>query len=194
MAFADHAARRAGFEALALPLAPLLRGVARRLTGRREAADDLVQETFLRAYRTFDGFTPGTNARAWLLTILYSIHANARDAQRRTAGTMSIEEMEDRFEREVEIADEAALRSIEENPRLTWEGSDVERALAALPDPFRTAVVLVDLEDLTYDEAADVLGCPVGTIRSRLARARRALAASLLAAAGRRPESPREAP
>jgi RNA polymerase sigma-70 factor (ECF subfamily) len=179
--------RRTEFEQVALPLASSLRSVARRLTGRREAADDLVQETFLRAYRTFDNFVPGTNARAWLFTILYSIHANARQRQHTAAGTMSIEEMEERFERTVEIADDAALRCILENPRLAWEGSAAEQALAALPEPFRTAVVLVDLEDMTYEEAAGVAGCPVGTLRSRLFRARKALAVALADWARQRP-------
>ena len=175
----DGAERRRTFERIALPLAPGLRAAARRLTRPAEAADDLVQETFLRAYRTFDSFVPGTNARAWLFTILYSIHANASQKQHTARGTVSMNEMESRFERGLEFPDPKAHHAVLDNARLAWDGSEAQRALAALPDPFRSAVVLVDLDELSYEEAAEVLGCPVGTLRSRLFRGRRVLAVAL---------------
>jgi RNA polymerase sigma-70 factor (ECF subfamily) len=121
---------RAEFEDWALPIAPALYRTAHRLSRRPEDARDLVQETYLRAYRTFGNFQPGTNVRAWLFTILYSILNN-----------------------------ESALRS--------------------LPEEYRAAILLVDVEDLSYEEAAEILSCPVGTLRSRLHRARKLLFAAL---------------
>ena len=175
----DRSDRRLEFERVALPLAPSLRASARRLTRPAEAADDLVQETFLRAYRTFDSFLPGTNARAWLFTILYSIHKNASRKHHTSLGTVSMNAMEERFERGLDFPDPEAHRAVLDNPRLVWDGSEAQQALAALPEPFRAAVALVDLDDLSYEEAAEVLGCPVGTLRSRLFRGRKVLAVGL---------------
>lgn len=176
--------RRNRFEVLTMPLMRPLFAFAVRLTRHKEEAGDLVQETFLRAYRTFDNFQPGTNARAWLFTILYSIHVNEAKRRSRRLVTVSIEGVEDSGP--IEIADWSGVTQILTNPAIDWEGSEVERELAALPEPFRQAVVLVDLGELTYEEAAHVAGCPVGTIRSRLARARRQLATRLRDLARRR--------
>lgn len=178
---ADHPARRRrdAFEELAVPLLPALSGTARRLLRDSSAVSDLVQETLLRAYRTFDNFAPGTNAKAWLLTILYSVFNNSYRKGIRERTTMSIEEYEARFDRALEIADPEAHRAIAENPSLSWGRSEVERAFDRLPEPYRTAVALVDIEELSYEEAAAALECPVGTLRSRLFRGRRALAAEL---------------
>lgn len=173
---------REQFEALAMPLAPVLYRTARRLVGEVQA-EDLVQETFLRAYRTFGNFRPGTNGKAWLFTILYSIVANWRRSSRRTPQATPIQAMEEKLEREVAIVDQRAWREILDNPRLSWQGSEVERALEQLPAPFRLAVLLVDLEDLSYEEAASVLSVPLGTLRSRLFRGRRQLADKLHALA-----------
>lgn len=165
-------ARRDRFEAVALAHAPRLRGAARRWLRNDAAADDAVQETFLRAYRTFDSFQPGTNARAWLFTILYSVCANehARNRARKLVP--------------LDATPEALLQSDRETPRelshRATQKSEPERELAVLPEPFRSAVILVDLEELTYHEAASALGCPVGTLRSRLSRGRQALAKKLL--------------
>ncbi len=133
----------------------------------------------MRAYRTFDSFVPGTNARAWLFTILYSIHANVSQKQHSSRATVSMNEMEERFGRGLEFPDPDAHRAVLDNVQLAWNGSEAQRALAALPDPFRSAVELVDLDEFSYEEAADVLGCPVGTLRSRLFRGRKALAVAL---------------
>jgi RNA polymerase sigma-70 factor (ECF subfamily) len=181
---AAHQERRARFEALAVPLMPSLYAFALRLTRRSEEAGDLVQETYLRAYRTFENFRPGTNERAWLFKILHSIHINEAKRRGRRPPTRSIEGADD--EGPMEIADWSGVTEILTNPTIDWDGSEVERELAALPEPFREAVVLVDLGELTYEEAADVAGCPVGTIRSRLARARRRLATRLQDLARRR--------
>lgn len=160
-----------------MPLMRPLYGFAARLTRRADEAGDLVQETFLRAYRTFDNFRPGTNARAWLFRILYSIHVNQARSRQRRPTTLSMEGAGE--DEPMEIADWSGVTEILTNPAIDWEGSEVERELSALPGVFRQAVVLVDLGELTYEEAAEVAGCPVGTIRSRLARARRQLATRL---------------
>lgn len=175
---AAGAGRRAAFEAEALPHLERLHRTARRLALRPEDAADLVQETFLRAYRTFDGFTPGTNCRAWLFKILYSVFVNRYHRQLRAPQEASLDALEARFERALTAPDWAApFLALESGP---WgEGADVGAALGALPTEFRAAVVLVDLEELTYEEAGKAMGCPIGTVRSRLARGRKLLAAML---------------
>jgi RNA polymerase sigma-70 factor (ECF subfamily) len=174
-----NAARRRDFEALALPLGPSLRATARHLVRDSSAADDLVQEAFLRAYRSFDRFEPGTNIRAWLFTILFSVVVNAYRKARIEQDTVSIAELEARFDRGLELADPTAHLAIVENVSRVHDAVRVNQALAALPEPFRSAVVLVDIQEFPYEEAAAVIGCPIGTLRSRLFRGRRAIAALL---------------
>jgi RNA polymerase sigma-70 factor (ECF subfamily) len=157
--------RREEFEATALPFARTLYATALRLTGRAEDALDVVQETFLRAYRTFASFRPGTNPKAWLFTILRSVSANRWRQRQRQPTLVPLQDWEERF------GPIAAKGAPTEEARI----EEVWRAIGALPEEFRHAVLLVDVEGLTYEEAATALGCPVGTIRSRLARGRRAL-------------------
>jgi RNA polymerase sigma-70 factor (ECF subfamily) len=167
------------FEAIALPLAASLYRTAMRLTGRAEDAADLVQETYLRAFRTFSSFQDGTNAKAWLFTILWSIVSNDRSRRSRDGTVVSIEELEARLDRELEVADWRGYREMMDRTGASWNSEEVTSALEGLPVDHRAVVVLVDLEDLSYEEAATILGCPVGTVRSRLFRGRRALAARL---------------
>lgn len=151
---------------------------ARRLSWDDDAAADLVQETYLRAFRTFDSFRPGTNCRAWLFTILYSVHINRWRKAKRELDPMPVEEIEERYSRWVEapgVEDPLADVTVW---GMDWS-RDVEAALASLPETFRSAVLLVDVHELSYEEAAAALDCPVGTVRSRLFRARRLLAAAL---------------
>ncbi len=136
----------------------------------------------MRAYRSFDAFEPGTNSRAWLFTILYSV-CNDHHRRERIRAAQSIEDFEERFGRPLAIEDPRAQRAILEQPELGWRGTDAERALSELPEPFRRAVELVDLAEFSYEEAAQVVGCPVGTLRSRLFRGRRALASVLVESA-----------
>jgi RNA polymerase sigma-70 factor (ECF subfamily) len=170
--------RRARFEVTALPHLRRVHYAALHLSRRPDEARDLVQETFLRAYRTFDGFTPGTNARAWLLTILYSVFANRYRKAQREPLAVPLEEGEAQFE-------SALARAGAPYGSRGWEGlpaaagPEVERALAGLPEPYRDAVLLVDVQELTYEEAAAVLDCPIGTVRSRLFRARKLLFVAL---------------
>jgi RNA polymerase sigma-70 factor (ECF subfamily) len=168
--------RRRAFEAEALPHLPRVYAAARRFGRAGTEAEDLVQETFLRAYRTFDNFERGTNARAWLLTILHSIAANRR--RRHSPEAWPDDELERRAAASAEVDWEAPQLAAATAGK--WgAGETVGSALDRLPEGFRAAVLLVDLEGLTYEEAATALDCPIGTVRSRLARARRRLAAEL---------------
>jgi RNA polymerase sigma-70 factor (ECF subfamily) len=188
----DSETKRAEFEATALSLMRALYNTARRLTRAGGEADDLVQETYLRAYRTFESFTPGTNCRGWLLTIMYSVFINHYHKSRRRPPTLSIHDLEERFQTYLESSDDPGevaatveVRGIRMNP-------EIDDALQQLPEEFRAPVLFVDVEGLSYDEAAAVLGCPVGTIRSRLYRGRRLLFVALkdyAAAMGFRGES-----
>lgn len=153
---------------------PAVYRAAYRLTRREDDARDLSQETMLRAYRTFDSFQSGTNARAWLLTIVYSVFVNKYHRERRQPAQLSIEDAEARFSQALVATETQPL-----TPGVVWTDSEVEAALAELPLPFRATVLLVDVEELTYEEAAVALECAVGTVRSRLFRARRLLAAAL---------------
>jgi RNA polymerase sigma-70 factor, ECF subfamily len=163
--------RRAAFEAVALPNAPALYRTARRFTSPPEDPRDLVQETFLRAYRTFDNFREGTNAKAWLFTILYSILSNRWQQTSRSPEEVSIDDLSPRFAGAIAVtaaAERSLLTRLDASP-------EVDAALRGLSEPFRAVVLLVDVEEMTYEEAAAALACPVGTVRSRLARARKLL-------------------
>ncbi len=153
------------FETEALPHLRALYGTAYRMTRNAHDAEDLVQETFLRAYRGFDRFEAGTNIRAWLFTIL---HRARTDAFRRAGRSPRTVEM---------VGDGPAVPAPQE--ALASGAEDIERALLALPEVFRVAVVLRDVEDLSYDEIAGVLDIPIGTVMSRIHRGRALLRAAL---------------
>ncbi|HEY8226936.1 MAG TPA: sigma-70 family RNA polymerase sigma factor [Pyrinomonadaceae bacterium] len=161
---------RARFEATALPFIKSIYNAALCLTHRPEDASDLVQETYLRAYRTFSNFAPGTNCKAWLFTIMYSIFVNRYRKQHAEPEPVSLEECEEKFHR--------ALATTQWDPltQNTAEiGTEVNQALSQLPESFRLAVLLVDVEEMSYEEAAAILNCPLGTLRSRLFRGRKLL-------------------
>lgn len=161
-----------------MPLMPMLHRAALRFTHCPDLAADLVQESLLRAYRGFDGFQPGTHFKAWLFKILYSTFVNSYHKVRREAMVTSLEGLEERFEKTLEVPDWDAYREVLRSAEPTWSAA-VVRAVEALPEPYRVAVLLVDVEELSYEEAASVAGCKLGTLRSRLFRARRALALDL---------------
>jgi RNA polymerase sigma-70 factor (ECF subfamily) len=162
---------RREFETCALPLAPALYHTALRLARQPADAQDLVQETMLRAYRTFANFQPGTNARAWLFTILYSVFSNRYRREMRTRAHLPLDAPDEQF---ANLA--ADLSPTQEDRLLAAETSpEVDEALARLPEEFRSALLLVDVAELSYEEAAQALGCPVNTVRSRLFRGRKAL-------------------
>ncbi len=175
----EDGSKRELFEATAIPFMRALHNTALRLTHDPQDAADLVQETFLRAYRTFASFTPGSNCKAWLFTILYSIFINQYHQAKRRPGMESVEELEERFHHFVQAPGDPAsdITTVE---AWGWRWSpEVERALRQLPEDFRVPLLLVDVEGLSYEEAASVLRCPVGTVGSRLYRGRMALFAML---------------
>jgi len=153
------------FEREALPHMKSLYATAYRLTRNAADAEDLVQETYLRAYRAFEGYTPDTNARAWLYTILYRVRA---DHYRRVGRSPQTVELEGEGPG-VAPPQEALARGQEE----------VARALAALPESFRSAVVLRDMQDFSYEEIASILEIPIGTVMSRIHRGRALLRKAL---------------
>ena len=165
----------ARFEAVALPFMNALYNKALHLTRSPEDAGDLVQETFLRAYRTFANFAEGTNCKAWLFTILYSIFVNQYRKAQRKPDTVSIDELEETYHRGLADPQWDEDFAVLAGSELDWQGPEVSQALGKLPEDFRAAVLLVDVEELSYEEAAAALSCPVGTLRSRLFRARRVL-------------------
>jgi RNA polymerase sigma-70 factor (ECF subfamily) len=146
------------FEREALPHMKSLYATAYRLTRNAADAEDLVQETFLRAYRAFEGYTPDTNARAWLYTILYRVRA---DHYRRVGRSPQTVELEGEGPGVAPPQDDLA-RGQEE----------VARALNSLPECFRSAVVLRDMQDFSYEEIASILDIPMGTVMSRIHRGR----------------------
>ena len=170
---------RRQFEETALPLAGILFRVARRLTGSSDDAEEVVQETFLRAYRTFENFESGSNCKAWLFTILYSIVKNRYRKSGRRGPETSLAELEERepqrLESEAWGSHREVLRGLDEH-RVSAQIID---AFAELPPAWRMIVLLVDVEDLSYEEVSQVLECPVGTVSSRLYRARHLLFESL---------------
>jgi RNA polymerase sigma-70 factor, ECF subfamily len=171
----EKQAAAARFEAAALPFMDALYNQALRLTRHSEDASDMVQETYLRAYRTFANFKEGTNCKAWLFTILYSIFVNKYRKHQREADTVSIEELEQTFHRTLTDGDWEKKFVALTRPELDWQEPELSQALAKLPEDFRAAVLLVDVQAFTYEEAAAALKCPIGTVRSRLFRARRML-------------------
>jgi RNA polymerase sigma-70 factor (ECF subfamily) len=161
---------RLGREALAY--ADALHNLARYLTGKESDAEDLVQETYMRALRAADQFTPGTDLKAWLFRILRNTFVSMYRRQRHNPTVGGLDTVEPMVPA---VADETWLRDDMELDRLRkLVGEEIEAALMSLSEEGRT-VVLLDLEGLTEGQAAEVLGCPVGTVKSRLSRARRAL-------------------
>ena len=150
--------------------------VALRLTRNRAEAEDVVQEAFLRAFRSFHRFNPGTNCRAWLFTILRNVFLNRVRAQGREVLEGEIGGVD-----QVEAMVDPQLGvNPEERFLQTVLHGDVDRALTTLPLPFREALMLVDIEGLTYREVAEIVGCPIGTVMSRLSRGRALLRRALV--------------
>ena len=164
------------FERVALVHLDALYHVALRLTRNRAEAEDVVQEAFLRAFRSFHRFNPGTNCRAWLFTILRNVFLN----RVRTQGREVLEGEMGGLDQAEMMADAQVETNPEERLIQTVLHGDVDRALTALPLPFREVVMLVDIEGLTYREVAEIIGCPIGTVMSRLSRGRALLRRALL--------------
>ncbi|HET9460680.1 MAG TPA: sigma-70 family RNA polymerase sigma factor [Gaiellaceae bacterium] len=171
---ATQARDRARFEEEALSLADQVYRVARRLVGSREEAEDLVQETYARAFRSWSSYTAGTNMRAWLLRILTNLNVDRGRKIQRTPQTQPLEESDYYLANKMaSAAGEDVLESDDVVERLSQDS--VVKALSDIPPQFRDVVVLVDIGDFTYADAAQILDIPIGTVMSRLHRGRRAL-------------------
>ena len=169
---------RVRFEEEALELADQVYRVARRFVPTREEAEDLVQETYARAFRSWQSYTPGTNLRAWLLRILTNLNVDrGRRLQRRPDETPLEETDYYLANRMAESAGEQVLDQERVVERLSQDS--IVTALSSLPDDFRDVVVLVDIGDFSYADAAQILDIPIGTVMSRLHRGRRQLKANL---------------
>lgn len=147
------------FESEVMPHARSLYGTALRLTRNPQDAEDLLQETLLRAYRGFASYRPGTNVRAWLFTILHRVRTDMLRKRGRSPQT-------------TELTDDGPAVNPEHEARLTAGSEDVQRALAGVPEVFRSALVLRDVEEFSYEEIAGILEVPVGTVMSRIHRGR----------------------
>ena len=175
---AGEARDRVRFEEEALELADQVYRVARRMVGTREEAEELVQDTYARAFRSWRSFTPGTNMRAWLLRILTNLNTDRGRKLQRTPDLQPLEESDYYLANKVAAVEgEQALDQERVVERLSQGG--VVDALAALPHDFRDVVVLVDLGEFSYADAAQILDVPIGTVMSRLHRGRRILKQTL---------------
>ncbi len=171
---AAEARDRARFEDEALALADQVYRVARRLVGSREEAEDLVQETYARAFRSWRSFTPGTNMRAWLLRILTNLNVDRGRRIQRSPQTQPLEEGDYYLANKLaSAAGEEALEQEQVVERMSQDS--IVHALSEIQPQFRDVVVLVDIGDFTYADAAQILDVPIGTVMSRLHRGRRAL-------------------
>ena len=171
---ATEARDRVRFEEEALALADQVYRVARRLVGSREEAEDLVQETYARAFRAWRQYTPGTNLRAWLLRILTNLNVDRGRRQQRAPDTTPLEEGDYYLANKLaESSGEAVLDQDKVVERLSQDS--IVDALSALSHDFRDVVVLVDIGDFSYADAAQILDIPIGTVMSRLHRGRRQL-------------------
>ncbi len=170
---AAEARNRVRFEEEALELSDQVYRVARRLVSSREEAEDLVQETYSRAFRSWQSYTPGTNMRAWLLRILTNLNIDRGRRLQRQPEPQPLEEGDYFLYNRMEQAAGGGTDVERIDDRLSQD--DIVSALSAVPHDFRDVIVLVDIGDFTYADAAQILDIPVGTVMSRLHRGRRIL-------------------
>ncbi len=178
MAATKKSDRHREFEREALPHTDLLYNYALRMTNNSADADDLLQETFLKAYRFWDKYEPGTNIRAWLFRIMKNSYINRYRKETKEPTTVDYDEVENFY---------AAVKDRTTEPNDLQEtlygnllDDDVASAVADLPEDFRTVVILCDIEGLSYEEIAEFVDIPLGTVRSRLHRGRKLLRGKLL--------------
>ncbi len=165
----------------AMEYMPALYAAAVRMTRNPSDAEDLVQETYLRAYRAYRTFEEGTNLRAWLYRILTNTFINSYRAKKRRPEQSDVEDVEELYlyKRAGNLA-QGVGRSAEEELLDHFTDADVKAAVDELPEQFRLAVLLADVEGFSYKEISDILDVPIGTVMSRLHRGRRALQKALL--------------
>lgn len=174
----------ADFEREAVPHMDSLYNYALKMTGDSDDASDLIQETYLKAFRFFDKFEKGTNCKAWLFRIMKNTYINTYRKNTKEPDKVDYEEIENFYENiKASNTDSAHLeKDIYDN----LLDDDLSDAISSLPEDFRTVVILADIEGFTYDEIADFIDVPVGTVRSRLHRARKMLFTKLYDYAGER--------
>jgi len=169
----------ARFEDDVVPLLPQLYSAALRLTRNPADAEDLLQETLLRAFRGYGGFKAGTNLRAWLYRILTNTFINRYRRQSRQPAEVELGELEDLYLYRRLGEQSGATRSAEEEALERFVDEDIKAAVEALPENFRIPVLLADVEGFSYKEIARIMEVPIGTVMSRLHRGRKALEKAL---------------
>jgi len=174
----DDPALKERFERDVLPLLPNLYSAALRLTRNPSDAEDLVQEAYLRAFRGFSGFEEGTNLRAWMYRILTNTFINTYRKKQREPVMVQEDDLEDWYLYD-KLGETGVEPSAEAEVLRRMPDEDVQRALEDLPEGFRLAVLLADVEGFAYKEIAEILDIPIGTVMSRLHRGRRALEKAL---------------
>ena len=169
--------RHVDFQREAAPHMSLLYNYAYWMTGDRDDADDLLQETFLKAYRFWDKYEKGTNIKAWLFKIMKNSYINLYRKDKREPDKVDYEDVQNFYN---------DIRAESTNPNDLQEqifggllDDEISAALESLPEEFRTVVILCDIEGLPYEEIAEFVDCPIGTVRSRLHRARKMLQTEL---------------
>jgi RNA polymerase sigma-70 factor (ECF subfamily) len=174
-------ADRAKFAELAMPFMPALYSAALRMTRNPADAEDLLQDTYLRAYRGFPNFEEGTNLRAWLYRILTNAYINSYRAKQRRPDETDLDDVEDLYlYRRLGALEQAVAGRSAEDELMSWFTDDeVKAAMEALPEGFRLAVYLADVEGFSYKEIAEMLDIPIGTVMSRLHRGRKAMQKAL---------------
>jgi RNA polymerase sigma-70 factor, ECF subfamily len=174
-------ADQARFTEVAMEHMPGLYSAALRMTRNASDAEDLVQETYLKAYRSYATFAEGTNLRAWLYRILTNTYINSYRAAKRRPEVTDVEDVEDLYlyKRMAGAMDSRTGRSAEDEALDTFTDDVVKSALEELPDAFRMAVLLADVEGFSYKEISEITDVPIGTVMSRIHRGRRALQKTL---------------
>ncbi len=170
-------ADQAHFAEQAMEYMPALYSAALRMTRNGADAEDLVQETYLKAYRGFGGFQDGTNLKAWLYRILTNTFINSYRSKKRRPDETELDEVEDLYlyRRLGGLEAARASRSAEDELMDWFTDTEVKDAIEDLPDQFRMAVLLADVEGFSYKEIAEILDIPIGTVMSRLHRGRKSL-------------------
>jgi RNA polymerase sigma-70 factor (ECF subfamily) len=161
------------FEAEAFPHKDILYNFALRTTGNADDAKDLLQETFMKAFRFWDKYEKGTNIRAWLFRIMKNSYINRYRKVTREPGMVDYEDVENFYD---SVRDNSTdSNDLQKRLYSNMLSDEVTSALQSLPEDFRTVLILCDIEQLTYEEISDFLNCPIGTVRSRLHRGRKML-------------------